>query len=89
MGRIVAQLPNITLPYLRNTIVSVVVVLLMLYVQTGTIILVTTRGGPLGATETLSMRVYNQTFNHSTCPVRRADGHSALRRHSRRHSVST
>jgi multiple sugar transport system permease protein len=27
-----------------------------------TIILVTTRGGPLGATETLSMRVYNQTF---------------------------
>jgi multiple sugar transport system permease protein len=54
---------NITLPYLRNTIVSVVVVLLMLYVQMVTIILVTTRGGPLGATETLSMRVYNQTFN--------------------------
>ncbi|GLK16625.1 carbohydrate ABC transporter permease [Herbiconiux flava] len=54
---------SITLPYLRNTIVSVVVVLLMLYVQMITIILVTTRGGPLGATETLSMRVYNQTFN--------------------------
>ena len=54
---------NITLPYLRNTIVSVVVVLLMLYVQMVTIILVTTRGGPLGATETLSMRIYNQTFN--------------------------
>jgi multiple sugar transport system permease protein len=54
---------NITLPFLRNTIVSVVVVLLMLYVQMVTIILVTTRGGPLGATETLSMRVYNQTFN--------------------------
>ena len=54
---------NITLPYLRNTIVSVVIVLLMLYVQMVTIILVTTRGGPLGATETLSMRVYNQTFN--------------------------
>ena len=53
---------NITLPYLRNTIVSVVIVLLMLYVQMVTIILVTTRGGPLGATETLSMRVYNQTF---------------------------
>ena len=53
---------NITLPYLRNTIVSVVVVLLMLYVQMVTIILVTTRGGPLGATETLSMSVYNQTF---------------------------
>ena len=54
---------NITLPYLRNTIVSVVIVLLMLYVQMVTIILVTTHGGPLGATETLSMRVYNQTFN--------------------------
>jgi len=54
---------NITLPFLRNTIVSVVVVLLMLYVQMVTIILVTTRGGPLGATETLSMRVFNQTFN--------------------------
>lgn len=54
---------NVTLPYLRNTIVSVIVVLLMLYVQMVTIILVTTRGGPLGATETLSMRVYNQTFN--------------------------
>lgn len=53
---------SITLPFLRNTIVSVIVVLLMLYVQMVTIILVTTRGGPLGATETLSMRVYNQTF---------------------------
>ncbi len=53
---------SITLPYLRNTIVSVTVVLLMLYVQMVTIILVTTRGGPLDATETLSMRVFNQTF---------------------------
>jgi multiple sugar transport system permease protein len=53
---------SITLPYLRNTIVSVVVVLLMLYVQMVTIILVTTRGGPVGATETLSMSVYNQMF---------------------------
>lgn len=53
---------SITLPYLRNTIVSVIVVLLMLYVQMVTIILVTTRGGPLGGTETLSMRVFNQAF---------------------------
>lgn len=53
---------NVTLPYLRNSIVSVVVVLLMLYVQMVTIILVTTRGGPLQATETLSMRVFNQVF---------------------------
>lgn len=54
---------NVTLPHLRNTIVSVVIVLLMLYVQMVTIILVTTRGGPIGATETLSMRVYNQMFD--------------------------
>lgn len=53
---------SITLPYLRNTIVSVIVVLLMLYVQMVTIILITTRGGPLGGTETLSMRVFNQAF---------------------------
>lgn len=53
---------HITVPYIRNTIVSVCVVLLMLYVQMVTIILVTTRGGPLIATETLSMRVYNQMF---------------------------
>jgi multiple sugar transport system permease protein len=53
---------HITIPYIRNTIVSVTVVLLMLYVQMVTIILVTTRGGPLIATETLSMRVFNQMF---------------------------
>ena len=62
-GGIWHQFLNITLPYLRNTIVSVVVVLLMLYVQMVTIILVTTRGGPIGSTETLSMRVYNQMFD--------------------------
>ncbi|WP_281450374.1 carbohydrate ABC transporter permease [Paenarthrobacter nitroguajacolicus] len=62
-GGIWHGLVNITLPYLRNTIVSVVVVLLMLYVQMVTIILVTTRGGPIGSTETLSMRVYNQMFD--------------------------
>jgi multiple sugar transport system permease protein len=62
-GGIWHQFVNITLPFLRNTIVSVVIVLLMLYVQMVTIILVTTRGGPLDATETLSMRVYNQAFN--------------------------
>ncbi|WP_454810457.1 carbohydrate ABC transporter permease [Paenarthrobacter nitroguajacolicus] len=62
-GGIWHQFVNITLPYLRNTIVSVVVVLLMLYVQMVTIILVTTRGGPISSTETLSMRVYNQMFD--------------------------
>lgn len=52
----------VILPYVRNTTVSVIVVLLMLYVQMVTIILVTTRGGPLGSTETLSMGVYNRMF---------------------------
>ncbi|TAM67011.1 MAG: sugar ABC transporter permease [Microbacteriaceae bacterium] len=61
-GGVWRSFANVTLPYLRNTIVSVVVVLLMLYVQMVTIILVTTRGGPLRATETLSMRVFNQVF---------------------------
>ncbi len=61
-GGAVRSFMNVTLPFLRNTIVSVIVVLLMLYVQMVTIILVTTRGGPLGATETLSMRVFNQVF---------------------------
>jgi len=52
----------VILPYVRNTTVSVIVVLLMLYVQMVTIILVTTRGGPLHSTETLSMGVYNKMF---------------------------
>lgn len=61
-GGIWREFISITLPYLRNSLVSVTVVLLMLYVQMVTIILVTTRGGPLGGTETLSMRVFNQAF---------------------------
>jgi multiple sugar transport system permease protein len=52
----------VTLPYIWNTVITVIVVLLMLYVQMVTIILVTTRGGPLTATETLSMAVYNKLF---------------------------
>lgn len=61
-GGIWREFTSITLPFLRNSIVSVIIVLLMNYVQMVTIILVTTRGGPVGATETLSMRVFNQTF---------------------------
>jgi len=61
-GGLWREFTSITLPYLRNSLVSVTIVLLMLYVQMVTIILVTTRGGPVGATETLSMRIFNQTF---------------------------
>lgn len=52
----------ITVPFLRNSAVTVVLVLFMLYLQMVTIMLVTTRGGPLRSTETLSMRIYNQLF---------------------------
>jgi multiple sugar transport system permease protein len=61
-GGIWQEFANITFPYLRNAILSVVVVLLVLYMQMVTIILVTTQGGPLGGTETLSMRIYNEVF---------------------------
>jgi multiple sugar transport system permease protein len=61
-GTVWQEFVNITLPYLRNAIVSVVVVLVVLYTQMVTIILVTTQGGPLRGTETLSMRVFNEMF---------------------------
>jgi multiple sugar transport system permease protein len=61
-GTVWQEFVNITLPYLRNAILSVVVVLVVLYTQMVTIILVTTQGGPLRGTETLSMRVFNEMF---------------------------
>jgi multiple sugar transport system permease protein len=61
-GGVWQEFVNITLPYLRNAILSVVVVLVVLYTQMVTIVLVTTQGGPLRGTETLSMRVFNEVF---------------------------
>jgi multiple sugar transport system permease protein len=61
-GGVWQEFVNITLPFLRNAILSVVVVLVVLYTQMVTIILVTTQGGPLRGTETLSMRVFNEVF---------------------------
>jgi len=61
-GGVWQEFVSITLPYLRNAILSVVVVLVVLYTQMVTIILVTTQGGPLRGTETLSMRVFNEVF---------------------------
>ena len=49
-------------PFVRNTAVTGAIVLVMLYMQMVTIILVTTGGGPLATTETMSMRVYNELF---------------------------
>jgi multiple sugar transport system permease protein len=61
-GGVWQEFVSITLPYLRNAILSVIVVLVVLYTQMVTIILVTTQGGPLQGTETLSMRVFNEVF---------------------------
>jgi multiple sugar transport system permease protein len=57
-----ASFRYITVPFMRNTAVTVVMILIMLYLQMVTIMLVTTRGGPLSSTETLSLRIYNQMF---------------------------
>jgi ABC-type sugar transport system permease subunit len=53
---------NVTFPFIRNSAVTVAIVLLMLYCQMVTMILVTTAGGPVRSTETMSMRVFNQLF---------------------------
>lgn len=52
----------ITLPHLRNTLVTVAMILIMNYLQMVTIMLVTTRGGPFDATTTISLRIYDQMF---------------------------
>lgn len=54
----------ITIPFIRNTAVTVAMILIMNYLQMVTIMLVTTRGGPLNATETISLRIYNQMFTN-------------------------
>lgn len=59
-----ASFRHITIPFIYNSLVMAITVLLMLYVQMVTLILVTTAGGPLRSTETLSMRVFNQLFNY-------------------------
>ncbi len=53
---------HITLPLLRNTILATCVMLTLYYFTMVTLILVFTGGGPLGSTETLSLRVFNETF---------------------------
>jgi len=55
---------NVTFPFIRNTALTVSLVLTMLYFQMVTMILVTTSGGPIRSTETLSMRIYNQLFTY-------------------------
>lgn len=53
---------HVTLPFIRNTIASTVIMLSLLYLNMVTLILVTTGGGPLATTETLSLRIFLDQF---------------------------
>lgn len=61
-GGAIVTFRHVIWPFVRNTAITGAIVLVMLYMQMVTIILVTTGGGPLATTETMSMRVYNQLF---------------------------
>lgn len=53
---------KITLPILRNTLLATCFTLTFYYFTMVTLILIFTGGGPMGSTEVLSLRVFNQTF---------------------------
>ncbi len=52
----------ITLPFLRPTLLSTAIMLTLLYLNMVTLIYIMTGGGPLAATETLSVRVFKDSF---------------------------
>jgi multiple sugar transport system permease protein len=54
---------HVTLPFIRNTIASTVIMLALLYFNMVTLILVTTGGGPIGSTETFSLRIFLDLFS--------------------------
>jgi len=53
---------RITLPILRNTLLATCFLLTFYYFTMVTLILIFTGGGPVGSTEVLSLRVFNETF---------------------------
>jgi multiple sugar transport system permease protein len=53
---------SVTLPLLRSTVVATCVMLTLYYFTMVTLILIFTGGGPVGSTEVLSLRVFNETF---------------------------
>ncbi len=53
---------RITLPILRNTMLATCFMLTFYYFTMVTLILIFTGGGPVGSTEVLSLRVFNETF---------------------------
>lgn len=57
-----ARLRWVTLPLLRSTLAITLIMLTLHNLNMVTLILVLTGGGPAGATETLSVRVFNEAF---------------------------
>jgi len=53
---------HITMPFLVNTLLVVLIIQTMLYFNMVTLIYVLTGGGPLGATETLSFKIFFDTL---------------------------
>lgn len=56
------KLASVTLPLLRNTVVATCVMLTLYYFTMVTLVFTFTGGGPIGSTEVLSLRVFNETF---------------------------
>lgn len=52
----------VTVPFIRNTVASAGIVLVLHYLNMVTLILVTTAGGPLSRTETFSLRIFLDMF---------------------------
>jgi len=57
-----ASFRHVTFPFIRNTMASTVVMLVLLYFNMVTLILVTTGGGPMSMTETFSLRIFLDLF---------------------------
>jgi ABC-type sugar transport system permease subunit len=53
---------HVTFPFIRNTLASTVIMLVLLYFNMVTLILVTTGGGPTRSTETFSLRIFYDMF---------------------------
>lgn len=58
------KLVGVTLPLLRSTLVATCVMLTLYYFTMVTLVFTFTGGGPIGSTEVLSLRVFNETFQY-------------------------
>jgi multiple sugar transport system permease protein len=55
---------HITLPLIRPTLLVVTILLSLLYFNMVTLVFILTAGGPVGATEVLSLRTFNEAFQY-------------------------